>query len=370
MFWSLNMAEKFNSEKFFREYDEVVEKTLSELHSSSNIEWVERYDSYILKILGKYPMSEKATNLLNISKSHPFFVYTSISKITNSRTAFIKFDVRYDGQSIVEIDAGELNNNDLNINKYDFKDDKTIKAYPEYAPFKEINDHSEKYRQILKYFADRPIRNINCDTKNVEHKYESEILSQFAKKISKDKPLLKIQPVDLLGFRFQLTTPLKASKIKNGVEFLKYAKKGGGIDILARTGSGIHSTLNIIELKDKAESNEKPEVAIKQAIAYAVFIRELLRFEKDDKGRKVNQKMWYAFFTSNSKNKLNIQKEKVIPENLKINAVIMMPKGMFNEKGFKNYVYTFSGEHNDSIRLHYIYFNENDFNEEYDTSLN
>ena len=72
-----------------------------------------------------------------------------------------------------------------------------------------------------------------------------------------------------------MPTPISASK--HGTT--KYSKQhGGGLDILARIGTGGRATyLCVIELKDENTSAEPASHAIAQAIKYTVFIRELLR---------------------------------------------------------------------------------------------
>ncbi len=88
-----------------------------------------------------------------------------------------------------------------------------------------------------------------------------------------------IQPVLMAKkARFQMPTPLKASEKGK----ISYAGVGGGIDILARVGkgSGNGTKLCIIEVKDEHSHKEPPKTAIKQALVYATFIRELLRSEQ------------------------------------------------------------------------------------------
>ena len=101
------------------------------------------------------------------------------------------------------------------------------------------------------------------------------LLTEFSKKSGKDKVLCNIQLVKIAGIaRFQMPTPLYASDINN----VKYAgPRGGGIDILSRVGTGSATKLCIMELKDENAPKEPPAKAIQQGLAYATFIRELLR---------------------------------------------------------------------------------------------
>ncbi|KAA6314316.1 hypothetical protein EZS27_035053 [termite gut metagenome] len=140
----------------------------------------------------------------------------------------------------------------------------------------------------------------------------------------------------ICGIRFGMPTPISASNHKKP---LKYAKQnGGGIDIFARTGRGRHATsLTVIEVKNENNSKEPPKDALKQAIQYAVFIRELLR---SDCGED-----WYKIFRFNGK----------IPKNLKIRVASAMPDDIL-DKLFARKTYPIE---NDAIECHYIYFKYN-----------
>lgn len=170
---------------------------------------------------------------------------------------------------------------------------------------------------------------------------ESKLLKNFSKKSSDGKIIRNIQPVTMLkeSLFFQMPTPLKASNAKDGI--IEYsAENGGGIDILARIGRGT-TYLAIIELKDKYEKNEPPEKAVCQAIAYATFIRELLRSKS---GKK-----WWRFFGFGGD----------LPKSLKLFAIIAMPN---SEKANKTFVYNcnhdiinLSLDGEDKLELGYIY---------------
>jgi hypothetical protein len=129
-----------------------------------------------------------------------------------------------------------------------------------------------------------------------------------------------------------MPTPISASNHKAP---LKYSKsKGGGIDILARTGRGPHATLTVIEVKDENTDKEPPEAALKQAIQYAVFIRELLRSDCGE--------AWYKIFGFTGG----------IPKNLKIRVACAMPDDNL-DKSFAKKTCSIGS---DTIECHYIYF--------------
>ena len=162
------------------------------------------------------------------------------------------------------------------------------------------------------------------------------MLTQFAKKSSKDKILCNIQPVKIAGIaRFQMPTPLYASDIKN----VKYAKwEGGGIDILSRIGTGNATKLCIMELKDENAPKEPPAKAILQGLAYATFIRELLR-------SKCGQKWWKIFGFSGK-----------LPEQLELCVACVMPSTKNNDIFFANKIIKTNNQ--DSFHLNYLYFQE------------
>lgn len=131
--------------------------------------------------------------------------------------------------------------------------------------------------------------------KTPEHALESRFLSELEKnvKATKDRALCHIRPVKIASIcRFQMPTPLKASTAT-----VSYAgDRGGGIDILARAGIGGKTGLCIMELKQGKACNN-PGAAMSQALAYAVFLQELLA------GR--SGRNWYSIFGYSAARPLN-----------------------------------------------------------------
>jgi len=111
----------------------------------------------------------------------------------------------------------------------------------------------------------------------------------------------------------------------------------GHIDILARVGRGKGTNLCIMELKDENNSKEPPGDVVKQALAYATFIRELLR---SDCG-----KAWWRLFGFRGD----------LPEKLELYAACVMPISEFNDTSFGGLALPVDG---DTIKLHYLYFQE------------
>ncbi len=166
-------------------------------------------------------------------------------------------------------------------------------------------------------------------------------LTEFTKKIGINKIICNIQPVKISGIaRFQMPTPLYGSNIKN----IKYAGYGGGgIDILSRIGKSNTIKLCIMELKDENTVKEPPAKVIHQALAYATFIRELLR---SDWGQQ-----WWKIFGFGGK----------LPQSLELYVTCVMPSRenpADNDRSFADVIVKTNGQ--DSFHLNYIYFQEKD----------
>lgn len=333
-------------------YEDTI-NTVKEL-LKNNQEWKSRYTGYIDTISSNSKIIN-ARKKFNVPSQ--FTLHMSVSKANEVTKNVVKFDLRYHGHNIgclkvnkktVELEA--VKNNDIisAMNKVDRVDEDKLEG--------KINwDEAREFRRIYAKLEEN-IQNNNAKlTKNKEHELESKLLKNFSKKSSDGKFICNIQPVTMLkeSLFFQMPTPLKASNAKDGI--IEYAaEKGGGIDILARIGRGT-THLAIIELKDKYEKNEPPEKAICQAIAYATFIRKLLRSKS---GKK-----WWRFFRFRSG----------IPKSLKLFAIIAMPN---SENANRDFVYTCNpnainlslGE-DDKLELGYIYLENEGFAQEISKNL-
>lgn len=336
-------------------YEDTIKKVKELL--ANDQEWNSRYAGYIDTIL-----SNKSEKIKNARKKFnvpsQFTLHMSVSKATEVTKNVVNFDLRYHWHNIaclkvnketVEIEA--IKNNDIisAINKDGRVDEDELEG--------KINwNEASTFRTIYAKLEEN-IKNNNAKlTKNKEHELESELLKNFSKKSSDGKIICNIQPVTMLkkSLFFQMPTPLKASNAKDGI--IEYsAEKGGGIDILARIGHG-NPHLAIIELKDKYEKNEPPEKAICQAIAYATFIRELLRSKKS--GEK-----WWSFFGFGGD----------VPKSLKLFAIIAMPN---SKNANKNFVYNhdydginLSLDGKDKLELGYIYLENADLPQEISKNL-
>lgn len=292
---------------------------------SENTEWKDRYANYADIFLANTNSIKSNRNRFN--QFSPLYFYISTTNVKNAKSSLL-LDIRYRGQSVATLKA---NNNGIFISTKQ-QDVNNLRDFNCNIKLNDIAWQDKQVSEFRKFFKEKPYSRINGNNKkNEEHNVESLLLSEFSKRKSKSKQITGIQPVKICGNRFGMPTPLGASNHKT----LKYASQnGGGIDIFARTGKGRATYLTVIEVKDENKSNEPPIDALKQAIQYAVFIRELLR---SDCGEK-----WYKLFGFSG----------TIPKTLTIRSVCAMPDD-YADKSFEKQIYLIG---DDKIECHYIYF--------------
>lgn len=338
-----------NNSTFYPNIINMVEKLLN-----FNTEWMKRYNDYINDLDSRIkPLIDAATLRFGIAKNLEIYLPLSLAKKATKSSA--SFDIRVGGQSVatlivknndVKICFNTKNNVNYFIDYSNFPCHKIVSAKTKHATLGCIQDgdplswHSPEAVAFRKYFTQCQVGKL----RSLEHNYESQLLRQFSMKKSKGKILKNIQPVKLLGKRFQMPTPIQASQ--SGKKVINYANaNGGGIDILARYGSGRRTSLTVFELKDECVKEERPEEAISQAIAYATFIRQLLR------SSNANTDKWWRFFGFG---------RPLTNSGLGIKAVIAMPVGKYNDTSFagiKLPLQTIGPYNNDYIELHYLFFN-------------
>lgn len=317
-----------------------VQKLLSE-----NSEWLIRYKGYAEKM--KSNRIFLVDNRNKFYESRPLHFYITTSNAKNSKKLIL--DMRYGGQSVATLKANNENisittNEKEDKNERDFGCDIKLDKNTKWG-----DTNASKFRSFFKN-RDYSRNKTDKNKKNEEHYVEHLLLTEFSKRNGKYKHIIGIQPVKFCGIRFGMPTPISASDHKK----LTYSyHKGGGIDILARTGGGKYSTfLTVIEVKDENKKEEPPKEALKQAIQYAVFIRELLRSEIG--------KDWYEIFGFRGE----------IPKKLTIRVACAMPYKDDNDmdKSFEKSIYVIE---NDKIECHYIYFKYDGKKlDHFETSLN
>ena len=352
--------DKNSKDIFYKDYCNVV-KTAQQL-LKDNTEWQARYASYLRDIIA-------LKSELSLRCCKGLYYYTTISDIQDSTEDRLNIQIRYKGQYVGKILQKQ---NDLGLYTHQLIiDSKTAETnYKTFSKYKDesalTNDNgtpkkvvcdwhsSREANAFRKFFYTSPEKGCNNkgQEEHREHILESAFLSEIEKEKATDKLIRNIQPIKLHRLRFQFPTvftgsslrkdPINAKILKN----LIYCKPGdgGGIDILARRKKG-PSYLTVIELK---ETNKlKPEIAIRQAIAYATFIRELIRYDAE---QNINNTTWYSEFGFNP-NSLN--------KDLIIKCVIAMP-GVSDPNLFKNAELTEiplpdnTGKHKDKLLLHCI----------------
>lgn len=246
---------------------EIIERTLIEISKESD--WEMRYAKYAKDILKREAYHKEMTNKAKVK--FPLSKYTSITKYRGKK---VETDIRYLGQSIGSLII------EPNGNRYFMKSTRgyndLVKRYPEIPKLQDKEGwncrNMERFRSFLSHIEVK-----YAEIHSPEHKCENLLLREFHKNSSKEKSLINIQPITFGGEFVQLTTNLSASK--KGV--VSSSKKGGGIDIMARSRHKDYKVyLGVFELKDQNKSNEPMSDVIQQALSYAVFIAKLL----DSKG--------------------------------------------------------------------------------------
>jgi len=302
-----------------------------------NDKWINQYNDYAKKILSVKEIIEKAR--ASFREYKPLYVYSSISQIKGTKKDDIKFDLRYGGLSVadIEISEGKNHGDDPRILRPKANIGKTycIKGIEGGKEYKWLSKNAETFRS---YFIKG---NPPYKKGKTEHRYESLLLTEFSKKSGKEKKLKNIQPVRLCDNRFQMSTPLKASEGKKGLEYNRTNRSP--IDFLCRTGRGQSGRLNVFELKS---FYKEPIEVLQQAVIYSVFILKLLK--NPDAGSRIWRKLFEYGKTFD------------IARPLEINAVVAMPMDKKYDNSpedekvwFKNQVINVGI---DTIRLHYLYF--------------
>jgi hypothetical protein len=303
-------------------YQETVSK-VKDLLKTNIEEWEDRYSSYASEIKKRKQAFNKGRTEFHQWK--PLYVYTSVS---GAKGAKLEYDLRFLGQSVATLkikDDGKV--------LITSKDKRNEKYFGIKTKLKGSDWAGEEAKCFRKEFSVALKK--GKMPKSKEHRYENSLLVEFSKTDRNTKLLCNIQPVKLSKMFFQMPTPLTASK--NDIEYAKYS--GGGIDILSRVKHCNNKTyLCVMELKDENKSTEPPEKAMKQAIAYAVFIACLLRSKSGND--------WYKLFGYKGN----------VPENLDIDVAVVMP---YNKDRNNDFGQALSVDGNTTLKLHALYTPEN-----------
>lgn len=312
------------------EYIQTI-KTVQELLRTKT-EWINRYKTYaetFSKFQDPISVMKKKINAGSLG------IYSSTSRVRKISTIKTEFDLRYRGRSVADL----IMKKDNTITLKPKKTNKDIAGYDNLDISEKFPWISKEGTTFRKFFNDKD--NAPELVKYREHQYEHKILDNFALKTKLGKIFSGIQPIRLGNCYFQMPTPLKGSDAANNT--IEYSNaSGGGIDIMARIKG---KKLCIIELKDESKKEEDSSQGIKQAIAYATFIHALLRCEN------AGNKEWWKLFGFNG----------IIPKQLTIKTVIMMPKGEHSKSFDKMDLNLTDNPQGDKLELNYLFFDPNDF---------
>lgn len=246
--------------------EEIIKMTLSEISRDSD--WETRYANYAKDILKHEAYHKELTNKAKVK--FPLSKYTSISKYRGNK---VETDIRYLGQSIGSLIIKPDGSRSFKKSPRGYND--LVKRYPDIPELQDEEGWNGPSMKRLRSFLSH-IDVAVAETHSPEHKCENLLLREFHQTDSKKKSLLHIQPITFGGEFVQLTTNVSASK--KGV--VSFSKKGGGIDIMARSRHQDNKVyLGVFELKDQNRTDEPMSVVIQQALSYAVFIAKLLDSE-------------------------------------------------------------------------------------------
>ena len=280
-----------------KEYQEWAEKVESELKNNS--EWIDLYKSYAIDMLKN--KDKFMTNRRRFKQWSNLHYYLTIG---NVKKGDINFDIRYLGQSVGTLHASLT----LEVDKEQNKNNHKYFGYPDEigkfkAPWNEKNGKAKQFRTFFKSGIDS-----SKLPRQKEHMVENALYSEMDKKSSANKTLCYIQPLKFANTRIHMKTALAASKAKS--DEVDTSKRGGEIDLLCRRKcSATISRLVAIEIKDENTEKESFDKAMKQAIAYSVFLVKLLQSEA--------RNYWLEIFGMQ-----NQYQDKIV-----IEAAVAMPEG-------------------------------------------
>ncbi len=307
--------------KEYEEWANYISQILQEERS-----WVKFYTDYAGKLIKN--RKEYSESRSKFREPRPLRAYLTIGIVKDNKK---KFDLRYLGQSVgcivVKSDGGVC----LEVS------DTQAKNSQEYFGYKLGEIKGANWSNSLEAKEFRRFYREECEgtPRQKEHMVESALFSETGKRSSKNKTLCNITPVAYAGTRIHMKTAVSASASgKKGSATVSAA--GGEIDLLCRrsikAGRG-ESRLVVIEIKDENKKTESFDAAMKQAISYGVFIRELIHSEAG--------KYWMDLWGMKN------QKH----EGFRIDCVVAMPEGE-TKPSYKGECIKI-GE-NDYLELHYM----------------
>jgi hypothetical protein len=309
------------------EFQDVAD--LSQRLLEENSEWIGRFKDYAGEIQANLQFIKK--HRIAFHALSPMKVYLTSTNARQASKTHLTLSLRYLGHKVADLTVAKKLT--INTSKYDVNN---ALCFGSHIKLKNADWRSAEARNFRKHFLTYPSISAACPSREDEHRYESRLLTEFEK--STDKALPNIQPVEIKGIRFPMPTPLRACD----QPIVEYAKNfiGGNIDIFCRTGLGTGNKLCVFELKDenKKGSKEPPRKVVKQAIAYATFIVNLLRSES-------GLDWWHILRESD--------RSKKVPDRLVIHAACLMPSNCNEYHSFDGITVNVG---KDRILLNSVYF--------------
>lgn len=310
------------------DYQSFADSVQAKLNKTTH--WQKIYADYAASLLANRERIKQARSTFRTPK--PLHRYITVGEIEKSRRT-VNFDLRYLGQSVGKIRVKDAQPPKLIVSEKAAKNSGRFDY--DLGELKEDWASSKKAAEFRKFYKGL-LERTDTFPRQPEHMVESALFSELEKLTGDTKQLKFIQPIYFEGVRVHMKTSLNASKSAHDICEVSDPGSGGDIDVFCRRRVGNRSRLTVIEVKDENISGETFHLAIKQAIAYAVFIREIVRSES---GRD-----WMELWGLG---------KQPLDEGITINAVAAMPKGKTTDFSFTGHTLTL-GE--DRIELHYLAF--------------
>lgn len=318
------------------EFGEVV-STTAELLNENREDWEPRYSRYADTILSNIDKIQAVQK--TYSEWLPMKLYMNVPHAPKARKK-VRFELRYMGQPVANLESKDT----LRLSttrRQQAANKKYFGCVIQLDNADYTGPESMEFRDFFKDMDRKNPRSVKING-NEEQRLQSLLISEFSRTGKNDKALSNIQPVKMAKIRFPMPTPISITDHRkihySGID-------GGTIDLLARTGKSRQATtLCVMELKDENLASAPPIEALKQAIAHAVFIRELLRSSSDS--GDIGCKWWSLFGFTGS-----------IPPKITLCAACVMPAKSNIDTSFTDMEIAVGS---DIIRLHYLYFDEED----------
>lgn len=322
-----------------QDYQSFAERVQKLLRNDTG--WQDLYAGYAADLLaGKDQLARDRKAIGGLKELWPLYCYVSIDGVRKGY-----FDLRFLGQNVGRIKV----KNGVPWLTVDKKTDQSSREYYGYklGPIIRKRWDAEDAQAFRDHYLSLA-EDLTKLPRQKEHMVESALFSELEKEKGDGKTLKFIQPFrGAPGVRLHMKTALSASGCSKSPQkdpTLANKGNGGDIDVFCRRRTSNRTRLTVIEVKDENKSEEPFHLVIRQAIAYAVFIRELARSKSGPDWKK----LW------------GMENQPWETEGFTINAVAAMPKGETTDFPFAKMKLELKSEDpegpSDWIELHYMAF--------------